>query len=217
MVAKQITMDEAAKLVKDGMTIMVGGFMGCGSPHKLIDKLAESGVKNLTLICNDCGFPDYGVGKMVAKKQFKEIYATHIGLNPEAGNQMNSGETKITLIPQGTLAEQIRSAGAGLGGFLTPTGVGTMVQEGKQVISLNGKDYLLELPMKADIAIVEAHKADRAGNLQFHGSTRNFGQLMLTAANITIVEAEEIVEIGEIDPDFVHTPGIFVDYIVGGK
>ncbi len=215
--AKQITIDEAAKLVKDGMTIMIGGFMGCGSPHKIIDKLVESGVKDLTLICNDTGLVDYGVGKMVVAKQFKKIYASHIGLNPEAGRQMTEKEVEIVLVPQGTLAERIRSAGAGLGGFLTPTGVGTTVQEGKEVITVEGKEYLLELPLKADIAIVEAGRADKAGNLQYHGSTKNFCELMVTAADITIAEVREVVEIGEIDPDFVHSPGIFIDYIAGGN
>ena len=215
--AKQITIDEAAKLVKDGMTIMIGGFMGCGSPHKIIDKLVESGVKNLSLFCNDTGLVDYGVGKMVVAKQFKKIYASHIGLNPEAGRQMTEKEVEIVLVPQGTLAERIRSAGAGLGGFLTPTGVGTTVQEGKEVITVEGKEYLLELPLKADIAIVEAGKADKAGNLQYHGSTKNFCELMVTAADITIAEVREVVETGEIDPDFVHSPGIFIDYIAGGN
>lgn len=215
--AKQVTIDDAAALVKDGMTVMIGGFMGCGSPHKIIDKLVERGVKNLTLICNDAGFPDFGVGKMVMKKQFKKIYASHIGLNPEAGRQMNEQETEVVLIPQGTLAERIRCAGAGIGGFLTPTGVGTLVQEGKEVINIDGRDYLLELPLHADIAIVEASRADRMGNLQYHGSTRNFGELMVTAADTVIAEVREVVEVGEIDQDYVHTPGIFIDYIAGGN
>lgn len=215
--AKLVTIDDAANLVKDGMTVMIGGFMGCGSPHKIIDKLVERGVKDLTLICNDAGFPDYGVGKMVVKKQFKKIYASHIGLNPEAGRQMNEKETEIVLIPQGTLAERIRCAGAGLGGFLTPTGVGTLVQEGKEVVNVGGRDYLLELPLRADIAIVEACRADRMGNLQYHGSTRNFGEIMVTAADTVIAEVRETVAVGEIDPDYVHTPGIFIDYIAGGN
>lgn len=218
--AKQISLDEAAELIKDGMTIMVGGFMGCGSPHKLIDKLVAKGVKNLTLICNDAGFPDYGVGKMVVAKQFKKVIATHIGLNKEMGRQMSEGETEVILQPQGTLAEQVRAGGAGLGGFLTPTGVGTPVEEnfgGKQKINIDGRDYLLEKALKADVAIVGAKRSDTSGNIQFHGSTRNFGELMLTAADTTIVEVEEVVEVGKIDPDFVHVPGIFVDYIIGGK
>lgn len=217
--AKQISVDEAAALIKDGMTVMVGGFMGCGSPHKLIDKLVEKGVKNLTLICNDAGTPEYGVGKMVVAKQFKKVIATHIGLNKEMGRQMSAGETEVILQPQGTLAEQVRAGGAGLGGFLTPTGVGTPVEEnfgGKQKITIDGREYLLEKPLKADIAIVGAKRCDKAGNVQFHGSTRNFGELMLTAADVTVVEVEEIVEVGKVDPDFVHVPGIFVDYMILG-
>lgn len=221
--AKQISLDEAAALVKDGMTIMVGGFMGNGSPHKLIDKLVEKGVKDLTLICNDTGFgggvapEDYGTGKMVAKHQFKKIIASHVGLNKETGRQREAGETEVILQPQGTLAEQIRCQGAGIAGFLTPTGVGTPVEEGKQKITLNGKEYLLELPLRADIALVGAKRCDKSGNVQFHGSTRNFGEIMLTAADVTVVEVEEVVEVGKVDPDFVHVPGIFVDYIVEGK
>ena len=215
--AKLVTIDDAANLVKDGMTIMVGGFMGCGSPHRIIDKLVERGVKDLTLICNDAGFPDYGVGKMVMQKQFEKIYASHIGLNPNAGKQMNEGETEIILVPQGTLAERIRCAGAGLGGVLTPTGVGTIVQEGKEVINVDGKDYLLELPLRADIAIIEAYRSDRMGNLQYRGSTRNFGEIMATAADTVIAEVREVVDVGEISPDHVHTPGIFIDYITGGN
>ncbi len=212
--AKQITLQDAAAFIRDGTTLMVGGFMGCGSPHKLIDYLVKQNVTDLTLICNDTGLPEFGVGKMVTNKQFKRIYASHIGLNPETGKQMNNQETDVILVPQGTLAERIRCAGAGLGGVLTPTGIGTIVQEGKDIITVDGKDYLLELPLKADVAIVEALRADKAGNLQFHGTTRNFGEIMLPAADLTIVEVHEIVEVGEIDPDFVHVPGIFVDYLI---
>ncbi len=212
--SKQISIDEAVKQIKDGMTVMVGGFMGCGSPHQIIDKLVESKVKDLTLICNDTAFMDYGIGKMVVAKQFKRIYASHIGLNPETGNQMNTKECDVILVPQGTLIEQIRCGGAGIGGFLTPTGVGTIVAEGKETITVEGKEYLLEYPLKADVAIIEASKADEAGNLQYHGSTRNFCEQMATAADVVIAEVRNIVKIGEMDPDFIHTPGIFVDYLV---
>jgi len=212
--SKQISIDEAVKKIKDGMTIMVGGFLGCGSPHRIIDRLVESGVKDLTLICNDTGFVDYGIGKMVVTRQLKKVYASHIGLNPETGNQMNAGECEVVLIPQGTLIEQIRCGGAGIGGFLTPTGVGTMVADGKETIVVDGKEYLLEYPIRADVAIIEAAKADEAGNLQYHDSTRNFSEQMATAADIVIAEVREIVKIGEMDPDFIHTPGIFVDYLV---
>lgn len=214
---KTITINDATKLISDGDTIMVGGFMANGTPEKLIDALVEKGVKNLTLICNDAGFPDKGVGKMVANKQFSKIIASHIGLNKEAGRQMNEKETIIDLVPQGTLAEQIRSGGFGLGGFLTPTGIGTLVEEGKEIISIDGKDYLLEKPIKADVALIFADKADENGNLQYLGSENNFNQVMASNADTTIVEAREIVSVGEINPNFVHTPGIFVNYLVKGE
>lgn len=214
---KTITINDATKLISDGDTIMVGGFMANGTPEKLIDALVEKGVKNLTLICNDAGFPDKGVGKMVANKQFSKIIASHIGLNKEAGRQMNEKETIIDLVPQGTLAEQIRSGGFGLGGFLTPTGIGTLVEEGKEIISIDGKEYLLEKPIKADVALIFADKADENGNLQYLGSENNFNQVMASNADTTIVEAREIVSVGEINPNFVHTPGIFVNYLVKGE
>lgn len=214
---KTITIKDAAKLINDGDTVMVGGFMANGTPEKLIDALVEKGVQNLTLICNDAGFPDKGVGKMVANKQFSTIIASHIGLNREAGRQMNEGETIIELVPQGTLAEQIRAGGFGLGGFLTPTGIGTLVAEGKEIITVDGKDYLLEKPFKADVALIFANKADKNGNLQYLGSENNFNQVMASNATTTIVEAREIVEVGEINPNFVHTPGIFVNYLVKGE
>ncbi|WP_314059666.1 CoA transferase subunit A [uncultured Vagococcus sp.] len=213
---KEITIDEAVHYIKEGDTIMVGGFMTNGTPEYLIDALVEKGVKNLTLICNDAGFLDKGVGKMVANKQFSRIIASHIGLNREAGRQMTSGETRIDLVPQGTLIEQIRSGAFGLGGFLTPTGIGTLIEEGKQVIRVNERDYLLEEPLKADVALIFAHLADEKGNLQFKGSENNFNQMMAANAKTTIVEARKIVKAGEIDPNFIHTPGIFVDYLVQG-
>lgn len=214
---KTITMKEALTYINDGDTVMVGGFMANGTPEKLIDALVEKGVKNLTLICNDAGLIDQGVGKMVMNKQFSTIIASHIGLNKEAGRQMTAGETDIQLVPQGTLAEQIRAGGFGLGGFLTPTGIGTLVEEGKQVITIDDRDFLLELPIKADVALILANKADTNGNLQYTGSENNFNQIMAANATTTIVQAREIVEIGEIDPNFVHTPGIFVNYLVEGE
>ncbi len=214
---KIVSMEEAISHIKDGMTIMVGGFLGCGTPNKIIDALVEKGVKDLTLICNDTAFPEIGVGKMVVNKQFKKIIASHVGTNPETGRQMNEGETEVELVPQGTLAEQIRAAGAGLGGILTPTGVGTVVEEGKRKLEIDGKEYLLELPLKADIAIIAGKKVDKKGNIYYSKSARNFNPIMAMAADIVIVEAEEIVEVGEIDPNDVMTLGIFVDYIVGGE
>lgn len=213
---KQISINEAIKHINDGDTIMVGGFMANGTPETLIDALVEKGVKNLTLICNDAGFIDKGVGKMVTNKQFSTIIASHIGLNREAGRQMTDGETIIDLVPQGTLIEQIRAGGFGLGGFLTPTGIGTLVAEGKDIISIDGQDFLLEKPLKADVALIFADKSDKNGNLQYLGSENNFNQMMATNATTTIVEAREIVEVGEMNPNFVHTPGIFVNYLVKG-
>jgi len=209
-------MEEAISHVKDGMTIMVGGFLGCGSPHRLIDALVEKGVKDLTLICNDSGFPDIGVGKLVVNKQIKKLIASHIGTNRETGNQMNAGEMEVVLVPQGTLAEQVRAGGSGLGGFLTPTGVGTVVEEGKEKIEIGGKTYLLELPLRADIALIAGETIDKFGNIVYEGATRNFNHLMATAADTVIVEVEKVVEVGELDPNHVVTPGIFVNYIVNG-
>ncbi|MGX7023252.1 CoA transferase subunit A [Vagococcus hydrophili] len=213
---KQISISEAVTHINDGDTIMVGGFMANGTPEKLIDALVEKGVNNLTLICNDAGFIDRGVGKMVAKKQFSTIIASHIGLNREAGRQMTEGETTIELVPQGTLVEQIRAGGFGLGGFLTQTGLGTLVEEGKEIVNVDGQDFLLEKPLKADVALIFANKADTQGNLQYLGSENNFNQMMATNATTTIVEAKEVVKVGDIDPNFVHTPGIFVNYLVKG-
>ncbi|MFI3728583.1 CoA transferase subunit A [Vagococcus fluvialis] len=213
---KIISLDQAVDLIKDGDTVMVGGFMANGTPERIVDALVAKGTKNLTLICNDAGLPDKGVGKMVMTKQFSKIIASHIGLNREAGRQMNEGETIVELIPQGTLVEQIRAGGFGLGGFLTPTGIGTLVAEGKELLTVDGKDYLLEKPIKADVALIFANKVDEGGNLQYIGSENNFNQVMAANATTTIVEAREIVKSGDLDPNFVHTPGIFVDYIVEG-
>lgn len=213
---KIISIDEAVSHIKDGMTIMVGGFLGCGSPHRLIDALVEKGVKNLTLICNDSGFVDIGVGKLVVNKQIKKLIASHVGTNKETGIQMNSGEMEVVLVPQGTLAEQVRCGGAGLGGFLTPTGVGTVVEEGKQKMEIDGIEYLLEMPLRADVALIAGETVDKYGNVKYHGATRNFNHLMAPAADITIVEGEQIVDVGDLDPNDVVTPGIFVKYIVDG-
>ncbi|WP_353093723.1 acetate CoA-transferase subunit alpha [Tissierella praeacuta] len=213
---KVVSIDEAIDHIKDGMTIMIGGFLGCGSPHRLIDALVQKGVKDLTLICNDSGFPEIGSGKLVVNKQIKKLIASHVGTNRETGNQMNSGEMEVILVPQGTLAEQVRAGGAGLGGFLTPTGVGTIVEEGKEKIDIDGKTYLLEKPLRADVALIAGDTVDKYGNIVYYGSTRNFNTLMATAADMVIVEAEKVVEVGEIDPNSVVTAGIFVDYIVNG-
>ena len=213
---KRITMEAAAALVKDGMTIMIGGFLGCGTPELLIDQLVASGVKDLTLIANDTAFPEKGIGKLVVSKQFKKVIVSHIGTNKETGRQMNAGETEVVLVPQGTLAEQVRAAGVGLGGILTPTGVGTIVEEGKDLMTIGGKTFILEMPLKADVAFIYATTADEKGNLCFRGSTRNFNPLMAMAADKVVVQADEIVPVGAIDPNDVVVPGIFVHHIVGG-
>ena len=213
---KQISIEEAVSKIKDGDTIMVGGFLAVGTPESLIDALVEKGVKDLTLICNDTGFMDKGVGKLVVNKQFKKIIASHIGTNRETGRQMVEGETEVVLTPQGTLVEQIRAGGNGLGGILVKTGLGTDIQKGKEVITVDGEDYLLEKPMRADVALLFANKADEQGNLWYHGTTRNFNTVMATAADWVVVEADEIVPIGEIAPNDVVVPGVFVHNIVQG-
>jgi len=213
--------DAAVAPIKDGSTIMVGGFMACGTPENIIDALVKKGVKNLTIICNDGGYPDRGVGKLIAAGQVKHLMATHVGLNPEVARRMNTDveadKLEVTLVPQGTLAERIRAGGAGLGGFLTPTGVGTIVGEGKQVINMNGRDYLLEKPLRADFALIRASKIDKFGNSIFYGTTKNFNPIMATAADHVIAGACEIVETGSLDPNIIHLTGIFVNAIVGGE
>lgn len=213
---KLISIEEAVEMIHDGMTIMIGGFLGCKNPFKIVDAMIDKGVKDITLIANDTAFPEIGIGKLIVNKQVKRLITSHIGTNKETGNQMNAGELDVELVPQGTLAERIRAGGAGLGGVLTPTGLGTVVEEGKEVIEVDGKKYLLEKPLKADIALIVGAKVDKKGNIQYNKATRNFNPLMATAADVVIVEADEVVEIGEIDQDHVVTPGIFVDYIVGG-
>ncbi len=214
MSAQIITVAKAAEFIKDGSTVMVGGFLGTGSPELILKEIKKNNTKNLTVIANDTAFPDKPLGELVVNKQISCLHVSHIGTNPETGNQMNSGQITVNLIPQGTLAERIRCAGAGLGGFLTPTGVGTPVQEGKSVIDIDSKKYLLELPLKADIAIIKAYKADQMGNLVYRNSARNFNPLMASAATIVIAEVEQIVQTGELLPDEIITPAIFVDYLV---
>lgn len=211
---KQITVKKAGEFFRDGMTIMVGGFMGVGTPPRLMTELLESGVKELTIIANDTAFVDIGLGPLIVNGRVKKVIASHIGTNPETGRRMIAGEMDVQLIPQGTLAEQIRCGGAGLGGFLTPTGVGTVVEEGKQKITLDGRDYLLELPLRADLALIQAQKADPLGNLTYDLSARNFNPLMALAADITIAEPDEIVAVGDIDPDCVATPGAIIDWLI---
>ena len=212
--SKFISIEEAVSKVKDGMTIMVGGFLANGTPNRIIDALAKSGVKNLTLICNDTAYPDKGVGQLIANKQVKKLFVSHIGTNPHTSEQMNSGELEIEFCPQGTLAERVRAGGCGLGGILTQTGMGTIVAEGKQIVNVDGKDYLLEKPLRADIALVGASLGDKSGNLVYRGTSQNFNPLKASAADLVIAEVNELVEVGEIAAENVKTPSIMVDFIV---
>lgn len=211
---KLITISEAAAKIKDGMTVMIGGFMAVGTPNRIVDAIVASGVKDLTVICNDTAFPDQGLGKLIVNKQVKKVITSHIGTNPVTIDQMNAGELIVEFCPQGTLAERVRAGGAGLGGVLTPTGLGTTVADGKQVISIDGKDFLLEKPLKADVALIGASTGDKNGNLTYRGTSQNFNPLMATAAELVIAEVGELMELGDIAPENVRTPSIFVDYIV---
>ncbi|MEW6013278.1 MAG: CoA transferase subunit A [Elusimicrobiota bacterium] len=211
---KVLTASEVITQVKDGSSIMVGGFMVCGHPFTLMEELLKKNVKNLTIISNDAGFPDKGIGKLIVNGQVSYLIASHIGLNPVAGQKMNSGEMKVDLVPQGTLAERIRAKGAGLGGILTPTGVGTAVENGKDKKNINGKDYLLELPLGADFGFIKVSVADKNGNCFIAKSAKNFNLVMAMAADYVVAEAEKIVEVGELDPDMVTVPSVFVKAIV---
>lgn len=211
---KLISIEEAISHIEDGMTVMIGGFLNVGTPEKLIDALVLKGVKDLTIIANDTGFENVGIGKLVCNKMAKKVIASHIGTNKETGRQMTSSETIVELVPQGTLAERIRAAGAGLGGIITPTGLGTIVEEGKEKIVIDNKEFLVEKALKADVALVFATECDEKGNCFFGKATKNFNPLIATAADKVIVQAVKVVKVGELDPDRVHTPGLFVDYIV---
>jgi len=220
---KFISAKEAAAMVKDGDFVMVGGFLGHGTPEVIIDALVESDVKDLTVAVNDTGFPEgvdkfgyRGVSELVARKKIKTLYASHIGMNPETGKQMSEGTLDVKLIPQGTLAERIRAGGFGLGGVLTPTGIGTEVAEGKQIINVDGKDYLLETALKGDVCLIKGSVVDKMGNVYYKGTTRNFCSVMATACKTVIVEAEQVVEPGELAPEQIMTPFNLVDYIVEG-
>jgi acetate CoA/acetoacetate CoA-transferase alpha subunit len=215
-----ISAEEAVSHIKDGDTLMVGGFMGVGSPPGLLKALRESGKKDMVLVCSDNGLymgdveKATGVARNVLARQFRKYIASHIGLNRETQRQMMEGEGEVELVPQGTLAERIRAAGTGLGGILTPTGVGTAVAEGKQTIRVEDRDYLLETAIHGDFTLIRAAKADKAGNLTYSASARNFCPLMAMAGKTVLAEADEIVEIGELDPEVIVTPGIFVDYLI---
>lgn len=214
---KVISLEEAASLLQPGMTVMIGGFMGVGTPHCLVDLIIEKRISELTLITNDTWIPEEGTGRIIKEHLARKLIGSHIGTNPHTGSQMNNGELEVELVPQGTLVERIRAGGFGLGGVLTPTGLGTIVEKGKTVVDVDGKKFLLEKPLKADVALIKAYRADQWGNLVFRNATRNFNPMMATAATTVIVETEEICEIGDIDPNAVMLPGVFVNYIVKGE
>ncbi len=222
---KIIPASKVKELVYDGMTIMIGGFLGNGNPEKLIDMVVEAGIKDINLIANDTSIyndkdPEnpvaIGIAKLIAAKRVKNLTASHVGTNRLTGQQMATGEMNVNLVPQGTLAERIRAGGFGLGGILTPTGIGTDVAVGKQVINVEGKDYLLETPLTGDICLIHGNIVDKAGNVYYDGTTKNFSPMVASACKTVIVEAEKLVEVGELDANMVMTPGIFVDYIVVG-
>ena len=211
---KSVSAEEAVAMIPNGASIMVGGFMGVGTPERLLDELVRQKKSGLSLISNDAAVPAKGVGKLFDAAQISRMIGTHIGLNPKAQQQMLSKQTDIDLIPQGTFVERIRAGGCGLGGVLTPTGVGTTVEEGKQRIEVNGKPFLLETALRADFALIHAFLADYLGNLAYALTARNFNPVMAMAADTVIVTAENIVPVGVIAPDHVVTPGPLVDYLV---
>ena len=211
---KQITWEAVGPLFRDGMTVMFGGFLGTGTPAGIVQAMCEADLRDLTLIGNDSGMPCPGIAPLIAQRRAKRLIVSHIGTNPETGRQMIAKELDVELVPQGTLAERIRCGGSGLGGVLTPTGVGTIVEEGKTKLNFDGVDYLVERPLRADVAIIKARRADRLGNLVYERAARNFNPLVALAADVVIVEADEIVDAGQIDPDMVMTPAAIVDYIV---
>jgi len=211
---KAITLSDAIEMIPDGSSLMIGGFMGIGSPHRLIGELVRQGRKNLTIIANDTGRPGFGIGCLIDARAVKRLVASHIGTNPETQRQMIAGEIEVELCPQGTLAERIRAAGYGLGGVLTPTGVGTTVGDGAREIDVNGKTFLLALPISADFALLAAHRADYLGNLDYMLTARNFNPIMAMAGGTVIAEAAEIVPVGMIPPDEVITPAALVDHLV---
>jgi 3-oxoacid CoA-transferase subunit A len=208
--------EEAVALIPDGATIMMGGFGLCGIPEKLIAALHARGTRGLTVISNNAGVDDFGIGVLLKSRQVRKMISTYVGENKEFERQFLTGELEVELVPQGTFSERIRAGGAGIGGFFTPTGYGTLIAENKETRTIDGTNYVLELPLTADFAFVKAWKGDRAGNLVYRKTARNFNPVMATAAAVTIAEVEELVEPGAIDPDHVVTPGIFVRHILEG-
>ncbi len=206
--------DDAAAMIPDGATLLVGGFMAVGSPHRLIDAIVARGTKGLTIVANDTAMPGRGVGKLIGCGAVSRAIVSHIGLNPETQSKMMEEEMEVELVPQGTLVERIRAGGVGLGGVLTATGIGTPVEEGKQIVEVEGKSYLLELPIRGDFALISASKADYVGNLEYSLTAHNFNPVMALAADTVIAEAQSIVPLGVIPPDAVKTPGVLVDHLL---
>jgi acetate CoA/acetoacetate CoA-transferase alpha subunit len=209
-----ISAEAGAALIPNGATLLIGGFMGVGSPHRLIDALIKRGAKNLTVIANDTAWPGRGIGKLVSAGAVVKLIASHIGLNPETQAKMLSGEIDVELAPQGTLIERIRAGGVGLGGVLTATGIGTLVEKGKRIIEVDGKPFLLETPIRGDFALIAAKQADYYGNLEYSLTAHNFNPVIALAADVVIAEPHTIVPVGVISPDSVKTPGILVTHLL---
>lgn len=211
---KVVSVETAMEKVSDGMTLLLPGFVNVGVPETLIKGVVAKGCKDLNIISNNTSVKGRGIGLLVQENRIKQITCSHIGSNTETVEKVIAGELEVTFVPQGTLCERVRAGGAGIGGILTPTGLGTPIAEGKEIITVDGKDYLLETPLRGDVALIHAWKADKMGNVVYHRTARNFNQIFATAADWVIVEAEEIVEVGELDPDLIMTPGALVDMVV---
>lgn len=211
---KIVSIDKIGSFLKDGMTIAIGGFMGCGNAHSIIDEILKTDVKNLTLVATDTASDGFGIGKLIDARRVTKLYASHIGTNKQTQQQVIEGFIDLELVPQGTLAERIRAKAAGLGGVLTQTGLGTEVEEEKEIIKIDGKDYILEKPISIDVAFIKAYKADKIGNLIYNGATKNFNVPMAGAAKVSIAEVEEIVEDGDLNPNFIHTPFVYINHII---
>ena len=217
LIMKTISLHDAVAMIPDGASLLIGGFMGVGTPERVVDELVRQRKRDLTVIANDNAMPGVGIGKLVSAGLVRKTIASHIGLNPETQKKMLAGDMEVELVPQGTLIERIRAAGYGLGGILTPTGVGTVVEQGKQRIEVDGRPFLLETALRADFALVQAFLADYVGNLQYALTARNFNPVIAMAADTVIVEAENIVPVGVIAPDHVMTPAPVVDYLIASK
>ena len=210
-------LEQAVELIPDGASLMIGGFMAVGTPERLMDELVRQGKRDLTVIANDTAIPGKGIGKLISARLVRKVIASHIGLNPETQQKMLAGEMDVELVPQGTLIERIRAGGYGLGGVLTSTGIGTVVEEGKRKIEIDGREYLLELPLRADFALIESFLADYLGNVTYVLTARNFNPVIAMAAQTVIVHAEHVVPVGMISPDHVGTPAVLVDYLVASS